>query len=274
MSKTVKCSVLAFMFTTAWAASAMAQAMPTTQPQVLVIYREVIKVGHDAAHVTTESGWPAAFAAANSPDTYLAMTSMTGRSEVWFTQPWASYAAWGEAMKRDEANGALTAALARNSAADAEHVESLTVIEAVAVPDMSYGNFPDLNMARFWEVSTIRVRPGHEAQFAAAIEAYKAVAGRVAPEAAWRVYAVTQGMLGGTYLIYSSAEEFGEFDDMLAGGQTMMGALTEEEGAALQAFASEALINAISNRFRLDPKMSYVSEETKATDPDFWKGGQ
>jgi hypothetical protein len=177
-------------------------------------------------------------------------------------------------MKRDAANAELTAALARNSMADAEHVESLNVIEAVAVPDMSYGSFPDLNMARFWEISTIRVRPGHEAQFAAAVEAYKAVAGRVAPEASWRVYAVTQGMPGGTYLIFSSAEEFGDFDDMLAGGQTMMASLTEEEGAAMQAFASEALMNAISNRFQLDPKMSYVSEETKATDPDFWKGGR
>lgn len=276
MSKTFKCSVLAFMLTTVWATAALAQAqaMPTTQPQILVIYREVIKVGHDAAHVKTESGWPAAFAAANSPDTYLAMASMTGRSEVWFSQPWASYRAWGEAMARDAENAELTAALERLSAADAEHVESYNVIEAVAVPDMSYGNFPDLNMARFWEVSTIRVRPGHEQQFAAAVEAYKAVAGRVAPEASWRVYAVTQGMPGGTYLIYSSAEEFGEFDDMLAGGQTMMGALTEEEQAAMQTFASEALLSAISNRFRLDPQMSYVSEETKATDPDFWKGGQ
>jgi hypothetical protein len=275
MSNTVKCAVLTLVLA-AWAAPALAQAqaMPTTQPPILVIYREVIKPGHDAAHVITESGWPEAFAKANSPDTYLAMASMTGPSEVWFAQPWDSFMAWGEAMARDEANAELSAALQRLSMADAEHVESLSVVEARAVPEMSYGSFPDLNQARFWEISTLRVRPGHETQFAAAVNALKAAAGRLSTDAGWRVYAVTQGMPGGTFLIFSSVESFGDFDAKLSGGQAMMAGLTDAERVALQTFATEALISAISNRFRLDPKMSYVSEETKDTDPEFWRGGR
>jgi len=102
MSKTLKCSVLALMLMTVWSATALPQALPTAQPQLLVIFREQIKLGHDAAHTRTESGWPAAFAEAGSPDYYLAMASMTGPSEVWFSVPWASNAAWGEANDRDD----------------------------------------------------------------------------------------------------------------------------------------------------------------------------
>ena len=39
----------------------------------------------------------------------------------------------------------------------------------------------------------------------------------------------------------------------------------------MQAFSTEARQNVITNRFRLDPDMSYVSDETTATDPAFWK---
>ena len=33
---------------------------------------------------------------------------------------------------------------------------------------------------------------------------------------------------------------------------------------------SDALLNGETNRFRLDPGQSYVSAETRATDPAFW----
>lgn len=48
--------------------AAHAQGLPTTQPALLTIYIEDIKPGHQADHVTTESGWPAAFERAGSPD--------------------------------------------------------------------------------------------------------------------------------------------------------------------------------------------------------------
>jgi len=35
-------------------------AVPTTQPGLLTIYIEEVKLGMDAAHATNEAGWPAA----------------------------------------------------------------------------------------------------------------------------------------------------------------------------------------------------------------------
>jgi hypothetical protein len=270
MSVTPRHAVLAFVCLAAGAAGAYAQALPTTQPKLLQIYREQIKTGHAAAHVKTESGWPAAFARAKSPDYYLALSSITGPQTVWFLSPWDSYTAWGKATARDEANAELSAELDRLSLADAEHADSLPSLEVMARPDLSHGAYPDLNKQRFWEITTMRVRPGHDDQFAAAAKAYKAMATRSMPTARWRIYQVNAAMPGSTYLIFSSAESFGQFDAIMAEGMAAEKTMTAEERAVFQKFDTEALISAESNKYRLDPSMSYVPAETRAADPAFW----
>ncbi len=72
------------------------------------------------------------------------------------------------------------------------------------------------------------------------------------------------------YLIFSSVESFGKFDSMFAEGMAAEKTRTAEERAVFQKFNTEALISAESNRYRLDPNMSYVSPETRASDPAFW----
>jgi hypothetical protein len=263
-------SLFAIAFLPMGVAGAFAQALPTTQPKILTIIREQIKVGHDAAHVLTESAWPAAYSAIKSPDVYLALTSMTGPGEVWFLSPRESYTAWAKSMARDEANTALSATLDKAWVADAAHLDGTNMIEAVAVPELSHGTYPDLNHTRFWEITIWRVRPGHEDRFAEAAKTYGAIATRGAPGMAWRVYMVTAGMVGPTYLIFSSVQSFGDLDKAMATGDAMMKSATPAEMAILNKFSLESSVSTLTNRYRLDPKMSYVSAETKAMDPAFW----
>ena len=109
------------------------------------------------------------------------------------------------------------------------------------VADLSHGTYPDLNKQRFWEITTMRVRPGHADQFAAAAKAYKAMAARSMPNARWRVYQVSAGMPEPTYLIFSSVESFGQFDAMFAAGSAAEKTMTAEERAVFQKFNTEAL---------------------------------
>jgi hypothetical protein len=90
------------------------------------------------------------------------------------------------------------------------------------------------------------------------------------PNARWRVYQITAGMPGSTYLLFSSIDSFGHFDAMMAEGLGAEKAMTPAERDFFQKFDTEALISAETNRFRLDPTMSYVPAETKAADPAFW----
>lgn len=254
----------------ATAVLAQAPALPTSQPALLTIYREAVKIGRAAEHERIEAGWPAAYAKAKFPSYYLAMTSLTGRSEAWFLTPYASNAAVAEDMKREAADTLLAAELARLSRADAEVLDEWRIIQAVARPDLSYGTFPDLAKVRYWEIFTVRVRPGHEAEFEAAAKAYGAASGRVAPGRSYRVYQVSAGMLEPTFLVFSSVESYAQFDEMMASGQKTMQSFTPEEMATMQKFFTDGVINTETNRYALNPTMSYVAPETRATDPAFW----
>jgi len=249
--------------------TAFAQSLPTSQPNVLQIYREEVKVGHDADHVKTEIPFAAMLEKAKYPYYAIALVTLSGAPEAWFINPFESHAALGDSVKRQTDDPAL-AEWGRLARADGEHVSSTRVIHAVARKDLSRGAFPDAGKQRFYEITVFRVRPGHEAEFAAAGKAYGSAAGRTAPSTSYRVYEVTAGMPTPTYLIFSSMVAFGELDKMMSDGDATMKAASADERAALQKFSTDALISSETFRFRLDPEMSYVPKEVRAQDLDFW----
>jgi hypothetical protein len=72
------------------------------------------------------------------------------------------------------------------------------------------------------------------------------------------------------YLVFSSVQSYGEFDQMMSDGLATMKGATEEERKTLQGFSAEGLVSAETQRFRVDAAMSYVPKETRAADPAFW----
>jgi hypothetical protein len=251
-------------------ATALAQGLPTTQPKFLHIYREQVKAGRSADHSRWEAGWPAAFEKAKFPDSYIALESVTGPTEVWYLSPYASQAAYGESMARQNADAVLSAETERLARGDAEFVGEMNAIQAVARPELSHGTFPDLSKMRFWEIETFRVKPGHDEEFATAVKAYAAATGRSAPNASWRTYQVVAGAPGGTYLFISSVASFGDFDKARDEGEATWKGLTYDERSTLQKFFADGTLTSLSNRFRLDPRQSYVPAETRQKDPAFW----
>jgi hypothetical protein len=269
MRKTLS-SFLPFALVASGAVAAFAQTMPTTQPTFLHIVREQIKVGRSAEHSRWEAGWPAAFEKAKFPDTYIALVSVTGPNEVWFVEPYASQAAYGESLARQDADPALSAEMDRLSRGDAEFVSAIDAVEAVARPDLSHGAFPDIATMRFWDIGTYQVKPGHNQEFEAAVKAYGAAAGRSAPDASWRAYELVAGAPDGTYLFFSSYASFAGLDKAREEGMATFKGLTFEERSALEKLSTEGTSKSWSNRFRLDPRQSYVPAETRQKDPAFW----
>lgn len=263
--------VLSVLVLAATAGNVLAQGMPETQPGILTIFIEEVKVGMDAAHEANEAGWPVAFAKANSPYYYLALQAMTGPNEIWYVSPYESYAAEGENMKMNESNDELSKELSRLWSADGQYLNDARQIQAVARPDISHGDFPDLGRARFWDISMMRIRLGHEEAWMNAARIYKEQVAKAAPDMSYRIYQVTAGMPAGYYLIFSSVDDYAEFDQAMAQGDAMWEGISPADMATLQQFMASDVQMVINNRFRLNPIMSYVSDETKAVDPDFWK---
>jgi hypothetical protein len=258
------------LFLTVFASDLLAQAVPTTQPPMLTIFVEKLKMGMDTDHETNEAGWPAAYARAKSPDTYLALSSVTGPAEVWFVSPYQSFAAEGESMKRVDDNPDLAAELSRLWRADGEYLTDAYQIHAMARPDLSTGAFPDIGLARFWEITTFGVRLGHEQAFEEAARVYMANAQKFAPGMSFRVYQITAGMAGANYMIFTSVESYAAFDQSLAEGMAMWEKVSPQDMATLQGIMQIGVESVITNRYSLSPSMSYVDDATKAKDPEFW----
>jgi hypothetical protein len=192
---------------------------------------------------------------------------MTGTPQVWFVSPYESHAKMAESFA--EGDEELAAELARLRKADAEHITSFQVVHAVARKDLSHGAYPDTTKQRFFEITTFRVRPGGEEAFAAAAKAFGAAASRVTPNISYRVYEVVAGMPSPTYLIFSSVVSFGELDKAMTDGMAAITAMTPQEQAAFGKWTEHA-INVTTNRFRLNPEMSYVPRSVREQDPAFW----
>jgi hypothetical protein len=246
-----------------------AQGLPKEQPKMLTIIKEEVKVGRASEHAKHEAGWPAAFEKAKSPDYYLAVTSITGPTEAWYLIPRESHAAEAETMKREDKDAVLSAELARLGARDAEFVNSVRVLQAVARPDLTIGKFPDPGKARFFQIGTYSVKPGQEQKFDAMGKAYGKARLRAAPNSSFRVYSVIAGMPTPAYLVISTVEDYAQFDERMAEGMATFASATDEEKAEFAKFGDIVAKEEI-NRFRVDPVQSYVSKEVRAQDPDFW----
>ena len=253
------------------AVTAAQNPLPATQPTVLTIYREDVKYGHNADHETLEAGWPAAFAKAKSPYSYIALTSMTGANEAWFLAPYADWKALGDSYKLESADAVLAAELARLSKADAEHVSNARSIHLAGRPDLSGGTFPKVAASRFYEITFFRVRAGHEREFEELAKVFKAAYEKAAPQTSYRIYQVVAGIPGPTYVGFMSTPTMADFDKQQQTDMAVMGTFTPEQMQKLQKFSTEGLINVETQRFAVNGRMSYVDDATAAQDPGFWR---
>ena len=249
--------------------AATAQDLPTSQPPFVSIVRERVKPARDAQHAKIEAGWPAAFAKAKFPDYYIAITSMTGPGEAWFISPFPTYAAMGASLEKQSADPALSADLERLSKADAEVLDGLNVVQLRARPELSQGAFPDIALVRYYQITVIQTKVGHGDAVDSILKINAAVAQRAGVPSSFRVYQVAAGMPGPTYFIFSTQTSFADYDVLMANGAKAFAAQTPEEQAALSKYRSDITSN-VTNRYRIDPKMSYVSAATRAKDPKFW----
>ena len=244
-------------------------ALPNEQPAFLTIECERVKAGQSANHARHEAGWPAAFEKAKSPDHYLALASMSGAPEVWYVIPTKSHADEAESMKRMDKDPVLSAETSRLAERDAQFIEGVTTIKAMARKDLSFGKFPDLAKTRFHEITTFTLKLGQDFKFVPLAKAYMAAHLRAAPNSSSRAYEVLAGLPQHTYLMMSSVEKYEDFDQRVTDYKATFAGATAEEMAEL-AKLGDVVERMVTNRYRVDPKQSYVPKETRESDPDFW----
>jgi len=252
------------------AAARVTAQEPPPPPKILQIYREEVKPGKGPAHAKVEAGWPAAFAKANWPSHYLALTSLTGPSEAWFVSGWDSMAAWEKDTKAVEANAALTAELDALLEKDGELLSGGSGLLLSYREDLSNTPGVDLSKMRYFRIITIRVRPGHENDFTGAVKIFKDAYKKANISLPWAVFRVEAGMPGPTFTVWIPMTSLAELDATMKAAKAIQDAAGEEGQKALAKAASDGYNFTTQNIYAFSPKMSYPPKEWVAKDPGFW----
>jgi hypothetical protein len=249
------------------ASTLAAQAM--APPPYLQIFQEQIKVGRAGAHSTIESGWPRAFAKAKIPNHYIAMTTIYGPPEAWFSGGARSIAEIEQQNQAIEKAPGLNRELDRLSQADAANLSGYRAVLARYHPELSNG--PDINPAemRVWEVLIFTIRPGGEGSFAEAAKLYRSTVESAKATMPWATYEVMSGMPGPTFLVFVPHKTLAEIDPATGPMAAIEKSMTQETmkkfGDLAQGYSS------VENRiFAVSPEMSYPRPEWVGQDPAFW----
>jgi hypothetical protein len=239
-------------------------------PKVLVIDREMVKVGKGAAHTKNEAAWVRAFTAAKAPDRYLAATTMSGPNAAVFFQGFDSYAAWGEASKYDE-QPKVAAMLAPATEKDADYVSEGRAEVATFNEKWSYK--PNMNIAemRYFELETIRMRPGHDKEWEQLIALYQGAAAKMNLDEHDIFYEVHYGAPGGTVLIFTPRKSMADLDAAMGMGKAFQEALGEKGREQWAKLSEETLAADSTELLEFSPEMSCPPDAWVKFDSSYWK---
>ncbi|HYL92069.1 MAG TPA: hypothetical protein VEW69_02815 [Alphaproteobacteria bacterium] len=240
-------------------------------PKILVISREVVKMGQSAAHEKWEAGWPAAFGKANWPVHYLAASSLTGESRVLFISGYESEAAWEKDNWAIRANTGLNAQLGALAAKDADFLKETTTSVFAFMPELSYNPGVQIATMRYFRVVSIQVKPGHGDHFAESRKIARAAHEKAGLQDHYAVYQRVNGGSVGLYLIFIPMKSLAEDDQFpTVHGAAYKSAMGDDGQKKMTEFEMQGEEGVESQIFEFSPKMSYPAKEWVDADHDFW----
>src|SRR5664279_4893639 len=191
--------------------ASLIQAQSPEPPHLLRIFREDIKSGKSSAHEKVESAYVRAFSKAGYPS-YLALDGNTGTSQAWFLESYDSYESLEKAMHMAEAEP-LKTTISGLDVQDGELRTGERNMIATYQKDMSYLPVPsNLAKARFVNITTVRIRPGHVPDFVEMRKLVNAAFEKGGSQLRRVVYSVNSGMPAGTYLVLSAMDSLKAMD--------------------------------------------------------------
>jgi hypothetical protein len=250
-----------------------ASAQTSSPPQVLRIIRQTIKPGASAEHEKIAANVARGVARAKYPANFIALNSMSGVPETWILESHDSFASVEAATTFVENTPAVKWWLGQYEAQSAASVTEVRRMLAVYRPDLSYAGerfSQDMPKTRYMSVVLVRLLPARDSDFAEAVRLVKGAYEKSGSDQALVIYQVISGAPGPSYLFFAPMASLKTMDEAPARGKAMREALGEENAAKALKTSADVTAASESFLFSLNPRLSYVSKEFAAVDPDFW----
>ena len=246
------------------------QAALSAPPQVLKIEREWVKPGKTAGHEKVEAEFPKAAARAKDQWNWLAMESETGPGQLWAMIALRSFDDWQKSEDTLGSNTTFNAAIDELNDRDANFRLRDDTLAAVYDESLSYRPDADWGKMRFFLVTTFQIRAGHDPDFLEIDRLTREAHVKAKIDEHWVVYRIISGAPTGTYLVFAPMRSMKELDESDARHKPYLDALGEQGQTRLHELEAIAYERESEDVFAVNPKLSYVSKEWTASDPEFW----
>jgi hypothetical protein len=241
-------------------------------PTVLTIAREFVKPGKSGAvHDRSESAFVRAMANAKYPTHYFALNSVSGKPRALYLTGYDSFAGWEKDQQDTAKNPTLSAALDRAAEADGQLLDSYDQSAWIYRPDQSLNQTGDLVGVRYFEIESFRLKPGHEADWEAAVKLVKDAYSKAMPEAHWAMYENVFGLGSPAYLVITPRKSASEIDAGFQQGPKFIAAMGADGMKKLGELSAAAIESTETNLFTINPRQSYMDEYLMKADPEFWQ---
>jgi hypothetical protein len=245
-----------------FAACAGAQS-PADPPPILQLVRKP----------TSGAGLSRPYGEARAAMDVIGMVAITGLPETWLVE-----AHWSFASIEDLDRGLSSVPVRPSAASDIWQDDVLAparTMIAVYRPGWSYRPADVMRLwprARYMHVSIFRIRPGAEADFGELVRLRKATSESVNLDRPDLAYRVVSGAPAGTFVFLSPLESLRKLDEGVAALPVSAQGLAVARTKDGINIASESEISQEHLLFRIDPRISYVSDAFAESDPEFWRG--
>jgi hypothetical protein len=200
------------------------------------------------------------------------MTSLTGKSRALFFPFYDSFEAWEKDSAAVAKNATLSAALDRAGEADGQLLDSIDHGVFFFSDEMSLRPRADLSQARFLQILSFHVRPGHGREWTEVMKMVKGAYEKGVPEAHWGLLHLMFGGEGDAYLVLIGHKSLSEIDKSIMEDDKKFAAALGEDGMKkLDELFGASVDSSQEQLFAINPRMSYVVDEWTKADPDFWK---
>jgi hypothetical protein len=195
--------------------------------------------------------------------------AVTGSAESWLIEAHDSFASIETTL---------------NALARAQGVQAAASFDALPLSGTTIGLFRGglsyraeeamaaLQRSRYLNVSVYRVRAGGDLEFAELIRIRRRGLDAINMDRPELAYQILSGAPSGTYVFLSPLATLKTLDNGIARLPVYAEAMAEAGADAGRKLAAQAELAREQRLFRLDPRISYVSDEFAAADVDFWRG--
>lgn len=202
---------------------------------------------------------------AKAPVNVVGMSSISGISETWMVELHDSF---GSLEDLDKALGIIPSAAAASRPPDDVLTPSKALI-GVYRPGLSYR--PDQAIqyflrSRYFDLTIYHIRPGTESDFGTFLRLRGTRLDSINLDRPDIVYQVMSGERAGTYVVLMPLPSLRVLDD----GRANTPAYTEGDQSAAKKIVADTELVREHLWFRVEPGVSYVSEEFASSESGFW----